>query len=460
MTLQNPSLWDIGVEEWTEEHPPLTSDISCDVLIVGAGYTGLWTAYYLAEHAPALDVVVVEAERVGYGASGRNGGWLSYLVPGNRAVYARSPWGRDGLVRLQRQMVNAVDEVIDVTRRHGLDIDAHKGGNLVVASNEAGMERLRRRYAADLEAGLSPDEVRLLTPEEVDARLHVAGAAGGFFAEACARIHPGKLVRRLARLVVNRGVRLYERTRVTEIEAHRALVGETVVTANHILICTEGFSGPLLGGRTVIPVRSAMIATQRLSAADWERIGWAGTECLSDTAHTFIYAQHTADGRIAVGGRGKPYEFGSHIDARHLCHPQTQRALLDRLARYFPGIPFEAEYAWSGVLGVSRDWCAGVRHDPVSGMGASVGYAGHGVASANLAARTLVDLVLRRDSELTRLPIVDHRSPRWEPEPIRWLGIHTMYRLFRIADAVEERPGVTSTSLIARAAGRLAGLSP
>lgn len=460
MTEQGTPLWDIGVEDWGVERPTLAADISCDVLIVGAGYTGLWTAYYLTELAPHLDVVVAEAERVGYGASGRNGGWLSHLVPGNRRIYEKGPRGYEGLVHLQRATIGAVDEVLDVAARHGLAIDAQKGGNLVVARNEAGMERLRQRYGSDLHAGMTPGEVRMLTARQVRERIDVADTIGGFFAEPCARIHPGKLVRQLATLVENRGVRILERTRITDIKGHVCYANGMQVTTGSTLICTEGFSGPLLKRRTIIPIKSSMIATKQLSDSDWERIGWTAAECFSDTSHAFIYAQRTADGRIAVGGRGKPYEYGSRIDRRHLCHPQTQQALLNRLAQYFPGVRFEAEYAWSGVLGVSRDWCASVRYDPTSGIGASVGYAGHGVAPANLAARTLADLVLGRDSELSVLPLVDHRPPRWEPEPIRWVGVQTMYRLFRLADAREERRRAPSTSLIARAAGRLAGLDP
>ena len=460
MSDQSAALWDHGIEQYTDHRTSLEADVSCDVLIVGAGYTGLWTAYYLSELAPQLDVVVAEAQHVGFGASGRNGGWLSHLLPGNRGVYERGSRGHGGLVALQREMVRAVDEVLEIASRHRLDIDAQRGGNLVVAPNEAGMERLRARHAADLQAGMTPEEVRLLTAAEVRDRVDVAGAVGGFFAAPCARIHPGKLVRQLARLVEHRGVRIYEQTRVTDIEPHVARANEARISAGHILICTEGFSGPLLGRREVIPINSSMIATQRLTAEDWQRIGWADAECLSDSSHTFIYAQRTADGRIAVGGRGKPYTYGSRIDERQACPPETQRALLDRLEQYFPDCRFEAEHAWSGVLGVSRDWCASVRHDPGTGVGSSVGYAGHGVASANLAARTLAHLVLQRDSELVRLPVVDHRPPRWEPEPIRWMGIQSMYRLFRTADAREEQRGATSTSLIARAAGRLAGLSP
>lgn len=457
---QTTSLWDFGVEGCTDARDALESGLSCDVAIVGAGYTGLWTAYYLSELAPDLEIVVLEAERVGYGASGRNGGWLSHLVPGNRGIYEKGPRGLEGLVSMQRKMVEAVDEVLDVSRREGLEIDARKGGNLVVAPNEAGMERLRRRYAADLHAGLAEDEVRMMTAREVRDRVDVSGAVGGFFAAPCARIHPGKLVRQLARLVEARGVRVYEHSRVTNVEPLVAVTETGLVSAEHVLVCTEGFSGPLLGRREVIPIRSSMIATQPLTAAQWDQIGWSDAECLSDTSHSFIYAQRTADGRIAVGGRGKPYEYGSVIDERHGCHPDTRRALLDRLNQYFPGVPFEADHAWSGVLGVSRDWCASVRHDSMTGMGAAVGYAGHGVTSANLAARALADLVLARETELVDLPMVGHRPRRWEPEPLRWVGVQSMYRLFRTADAMEERRGATSTSLIARLGGRLAGLSP
>lgn len=456
---QIPSLWDVGAPT-QPARDAIRADTTCDVLIIGGGFTGLWTAYYLSELAPGLRIVVAEAERIGYGASGRNGGYLSYQVPGNRTVYARGPHGQDGVRRLQRAMVDAVDEVLELAGRHDLDIDAQRGGMLVVAPNEAGMQRLRQRHAADRAAGMRPDEVELLTAEQVGNRVEVAGAVGGYFAAPCARINPGKLVRHLARLVEARGVRVCPRTRVTDLTAHRAIANGAVIEAEHVVVCAEGFSGSLLGRRRIVPIKSSMIATQRLSAEDWSRIGWHGGECMSDAAHTFIYSQRTADGRIAIGGRGKPYEFASSIDTANACHPDTQRELLARLSTYFPGIAFEAEHAWSGVLGVSRDWCASVRHDPATGIGASVGYAGHGVAASNLAARTLADMVLGRGTDLLRLPFVDHMPPSWEPEPLRWLGVHTMYRLFRAADSWEERRAATSTSLIARAAGRLAGLAP
>jgi glycine/D-amino acid oxidase-like deaminating enzyme len=171
-----------------------------------------------------------------------------------------------------------------------------------------------------------------------------------------------------------------------------------------------------------------------------------------------MYAQRTADGRIGLGGRGKPYHFGSRVNAAGECHPMIVAALLARLERYFPGTGIEAEYSWSGVLRVSRDWCATVTPNRETGVGLSIGYAGHGVGSSNLGARTLVDVVLQRDTKFAHSALVNRRSPSWEPEPIRWTGIQTMYRLFRTADAWEERTNATKTSLIARFAKALTAM--
>jgi glycine/D-amino acid oxidase-like deaminating enzyme len=225
-----------------------------------------------------------------------------------------------------------------------------------------------------------------------------------------------------------------------------------------VLICTEGYGGPLPGRRRLIPVNSSMIVTEPLGASDWERIGWTGAECLSDSAHAFIYAQRTADDRIAIGGRGRPYRFASATGGDGATAQDTVEQLLARLRRYFPGTPFAVEHAWSGVLGVTRDWCAGVELDRRSGIGHALGYAGHGVAASNLCGRILAELTLGESSDRTSLPVVGHRTRDWEPEPLRWLGVHGLYRIFRLADRWEERSDAPRTPWMARAAARLAGL--
>ncbi len=430
-----------------------------DLLVVGGGFTGLWTAYYARQLDPGLRVAVLEAEQVGYGASGRNGGWLSALVPGNRAVYARSaPGGTDAVRDFQRELFGSVDEVLRVCAVEQIDADQHRGGNLVVATTPAGLTRLRSRRAADLRFGYADRDVVLLDQGEVRERVDVAPARGGLFYPDVARIHPAKLVDGLARVLRAAGVQIFEGARVTEISTGRVATASGIVTASRIVCATEGYSGPLLGTRTVIPVNSSMIVTEPLPEEHWDRIGWRDGECVSDSAHTFVYSQRTADGRIAIGGRGRPYRFGSGTGGRGETDRRTVAELQGRLEQFFPGLDFPVAHAWSGVLGVTRDWCAGVSWDPTAGVGSIRGYAGHGVTATNLAARTIVDRAFGRRTPLVELPWNEHDSGRWEPEPLRYVGVHSMYRLFRVADAWEEHRQSRRTSLLADLGSRLAGL--
>jgi glycine/D-amino acid oxidase-like deaminating enzyme len=355
-------------------------------------------------------------------------------------------------------MLDGITGVVRVATEHGLDIDAHRGGNLVVATNKAGLARLATRRAADIHHGLAAERVLTLSPAEVAKRIAVHGATGGLHYPDVTRINPAKLVVGLASMLEARGVVIHEQTPVDTVEPGRVVAGSCVVRARKILIATEGYSGPLLGTRRIIPVNSSMIATTPLADDQWARIGWDGLDCLSDAAHTFIYAQRTADGRIAIGGRGSPYRFRSGTGGDGRTPASTVELLRTRLRTYFPDVDFEVAHAWSGVLGVTRDWCTSVAFDRATGIGHTVGYAGHGVTTAYSASRSLADLALGLDTPATRLPWVDYRSRSWEPEPFRWAGVHSMYRLFRMADWWEERRDATETCWIGRAAGHLAGL--
>jgi glycine/D-amino acid oxidase-like deaminating enzyme len=453
-----------GVSFWLHQlpdcpaRPSLIGEVDADVAIVGAGLSGLWAAYHLTEMRPDLRIVVLEQRHVGYGASGRNGGWLSQLIPGDRARYAAGPTGAEGVARLQQAMLEGITAVVSVAERHGIDIDAHRGGNLVVATTKAGLSRLDARRAADVHHGLPDDRVRRLSAAEVGHRIDVHGAVGGLHYPDVTRINPAKLVRGLATLVEARGVTIFEGTRVDAITPGRVTAGAASVTAPQVLIATEGYSGPLLGTRRIVPVNSSMIATRVLTADEWAHIGWRDNDCLSDAAHTFIYAQRTADGRIAIGGRGSPYTFRSGTGGDGRTPESTIDLLATRLHQYFPDVAFDIEHAWSGVLGVTRDWCTSVHFDRSTGIGHTVGYAGHGVTSAFVASRSLAHLALGLDTPATHLPWVEYRSRSWEPEPIRWVGVHSMYRLFRVADWWEERRDSAETCWLGRAAGHLAGL--
>ncbi|WP_327046312.1 FAD-binding oxidoreductase [Microbispora sp. NBC_01189] len=435
----------------------LDGSTRADVAVVGAGYTGLWTAYYLKKADPSLRVVVLEKEFAGFGASGRNGGWLTGALAGSPERYAKTH-GADGARRLQRAMFESIDEVIRVAGEEGIDADIVKGGLLTVARGTAQALRLREELAGQREWGWGPEDVRLLSGGELDDRLRVAGAVAATWTPHCARIQPATLARGLAAAVRNLGVEVYEGTPVTAIAPGRAVTPYGTVWADHVLRCTEGFTAGIDGHhRDWLPMNSSLIVTEPLPPEVWDEIGWRGRELLGDMAHYYMYAQRTADDRIAFGGRGRPYLYGSRIDERGHTHASTVDALWDLLVAFFPAVAgSRVAHAWSGVLGVPRDWCSAVHLDPATGLGWAGGYTGHGVTTTNLAGRTLRDLVLRRDTDLTRMPWVDRRVRAWEPEPLRWLGVHSMYRLYRLADA-RESAGMTRTSVLARIADRITG---
>ncbi|MDH6133404.1 glycine/D-amino acid oxidase-like deaminating enzyme [Kitasatospora sp. MAA4] len=440
--------------------PPLPGDASADVCIVGGGYTGLWTAYYLKKALPSLRITVLEQKFCGYGASGRNGGWLYNGIAG-RDRYARRH-GHRAAMALQEAMNRTVEEVVEVAAAEGIDADIHQGGVLEVAYTPAQLARLKAFHEA--EVGFGETDRLLLDAEESARRIRVAGTLGGTWTPHGARIHPVKLLDGLARAVERLGVVVHESTTVTEIAPHRAVTAHGTVSATYVLRCTEGFTASLKGQkRTWLPMNSSMIATEPLPQHVWDSIGWEGRETLGDMAHAYMYAQRTADDRIALGGRGVPYRFGSRTDNDGRTQDATIEALREILVRFFPATAGAAiEHAWSGVLGVPRDWCAAVELDRSTGIGWAGGYVGSGVATANLAARTLRDLV-QLDSgegtatELTGLPWVSHPVRRWEPEPLRWIGVHGLYAVYRGADRRELTGRGASTDWAARIADRVSG---
>jgi len=438
-----------------EPGPALAESTTADVAVVGAGYTGLWTAYYLKQARPDLDVVVLESRFAGFGASGRNGGWLTNSMTGGRDGYAASH-GRELTGRFQTLLNQTVDEVIRVAAAEGIDADIYKGGELIVARNPAQLQRLQAWAAAESvwpEAG-----ARLLDAAETNQRIRIESAVGSLFQPHCARIQPAKLVRGLADAVRRMGVRLYEGTTVTEILPGQARTDRGTVHARYILRATEGFTAGLKSAhRDWLPMNSSLIVTEPLPQDVWAEIGWDEAEALGDMAHAYMYAQRTADGRIALGGRGVPYRYGSALDPDGATQPKTVAQLADILHSMFPATRAAClEHAWSGVLGVPRDWKATVGLDPETGLGWAGGYVGTGVAATNLAARTLRDLIVDPHSELARMPWVNRKVRRWEVEPLRWIAVQAMYAAYHAADRAEEGR-LESTSLIARVADKVSG---
>ncbi len=453
-----------------------------DLVIVGGGMTGLWSAYCARQAHPDWAITVIEAKTVGYGASGRNGGGLSTLMPGNRARFAEAvdraviddPDGPVGSARrtgvesvraFQSALFDSIDEVLDVLETEGIDAEAVRGGHIDVAQSAAGMARLHDLVEGNRRFGYGPEDMQVLDAAETRARINVDNAQGSVFVPGTARIDPALLTEGLARVLRERGVTICEGTRARHIGTGLVSTERGPVSGETIFVCLEGYSDTVAGdlpgleGRQVIPVFSSMIATEPLPAEAWEQIGWEGRECLGDAAHTFIYAQRTADDRIALGGRGAPYAFGSGLPGDGRVPAEVVDLLRTRLSSLFPTLDVEVAHAWRGALGVTRDWCAGIFFDPAQRIGVARGYAGHGVTATHLAAKTLLDRAAGTPTPLTALPWNDHVSGQWEPEPIRWLGIRSMYKIFNLADEWERITDAQRTSLLARFGARLAGLA-
>jgi len=405
-----------------------------EVVIVGGGFTGLWTARELVTLRPSLRVAVIDAHWCGFGASGRNGGWCSALFPASEGALAHH-YGVAAAAAQYQAMRDAVDWIGAAAVADGIDCGFAKGGTLGLATNPAHVERLR--------AGVHPgaDERWL---DSVAARSHVeaAGLLGASFTPHCAAIHPMNLARGLADSVEARGVDIAENSRVTAIEPGLVRLEDgSVIRASTVLRCLEGYTPQLPKlRRALVPIYSLMIATEPLDDATWDRIGLASRETFSDGRHLLIYGQRTADGRFAFGGRGAPYHFGSRVEPGFDLDASVFDDLERTLRRLFPQIgPARITHRWGGPLGVPRDWTASVGLDPTTRVGWAGGYVGDGVSTTALAGRTLARLAVGIDDDLTALPWVGHHSRRWEPEPLRWVGINLARGLAAAADRSEAK---------------------
>ncbi len=439
------SLWMDQLEEPLLPRPALEHDLDVDVAIIGAGYTGLWTAYYLKRQAPELNIAIIEAQTAGFGASGRNGGWLMGNLLGEDRLLA-------GLPAEQRResfdLLHSIpDEVEIVIEREGIDCDYRKGGVLYCAARYPEQEHSLRGYLDALYAqGLNEADYRWLTPEQLEQQLRVAKPYGGIFAPHCATIHPAKLVRGLARTVERMGVKIYENSPVTAWQSGSVRTAKASVRSRWVVPAVEGYAVSLGSlGRYQLPVQSLLVATEPLSAATWETIGLERGQAFSESSRQVTYGQRTADNRLVFGARGG-YQFGGKL--RHNFDLTTSEIELRRylFGELFPQLKdVQITHSWGGNLGMSRRFKPHMLCDQRSGIALSGGYGGEGVGASNLGGRTLADLILGRDSELVHQPWVIPQGGldalrAWEPEPLRWLGYNAIIRSFVHEDQVLANP--------------------
>lgn len=424
---------------------PLDGSRTVDVAILGAGYSGLWTAYYLLRRQPSLTIAIVEKEIAGFGASGRNGSWCTAHFPTSLGAIA-DHYGADSARALYRAMAASVDEVAHAAAAEGIDIHFKKGGGMTVARGPQQLPAVNDTHADFVRLGLD-DRVELLDKAQTDARVKITEVLGSIFYKDAASIHPGRLVRGLARAVERRGAKIYEQTEVTDFTSGSDPVLRTShgdLRAKTLVLCGEAYLTRLPKLRRVlVPVYSLMTLTEPLSEGDWAEIGWRNRECIDSGRLTIEYMSQTADGRILFGGRGAPYHFASRIEDAYDRHPPTIRMFQENVRKWFPRLKdVRFTHAWGGPLGAPRDFMPTMSFDAARGIATARGYVGNGVATTNLAGRVLADLITGNKSEITALPCVNHRSPNWEIEPFRYLGVHYIQRAYWNIDRKSERTGV------------------
>lgn len=425
-----------------------------DIAILGAGYTGLWTAYYLLRQNPGLKVAIVEREIAGYGASGRNGGWCSPRFPVSAGAMAKR-WGSKSARNVLLALQSAVDEIRDVSEREGIDTCFRPAGTLTVARGAHQLPSLHAAYKSYDHLGLA-DRYQLLSPGQVAERIRITDIHGGLYTQDGASIHPGRLVRGLARAVERLGGTIYEQTAVTDfrIGSNASLITEAgeLRARRAIVLAGEAYLTRLPKlHRALLPVYSLICLTEPLTATQWSEIGWQHGENLASTRNTVVYLTKTPDCRILFGSRGAPYSFASKITDASDRHPETLALIQRSLLEWFPslaGIRFT--HSWGGPVGMPIDWTPAVRFDPASRLAFAGGYTGQGVSTANLSGQMLSGLITGHRTGFEDLPFAQRRSPNWIPEPLRWLTVRYMQSGYERIDLAQEagRPKPLDAPLI------------
>lgn len=429
----SPSWWHLTAERRLQPSP-MDGDKAADIAIIGAGLTGLWTAYYLKQMQPNLRICLLEKEIAGAGASGRNGGWCSGDMAASHKEHENKKPG--SAYPMARAIQATVDEVGRVANSLNIDCDFQKGGIIRPALNSGQLNNLTEVVSSAQSIGLTDDDIRLLDADEVSEHIRIPGVIGGTYTPHCAAIHPYKLAAGLADALIDMGCHLFEQTSVTGFNYGKVFTDKGCVTADVTMLATEAYT-PLLAGqkRKILPVENYMIVTERIAKERWDDIGLHKRQVFEDGRNLIYYGQRTADDRIAIGGLSAPYNFGSKITPKSWGNHQSHDLLRAILTELFPCLEGTSiEHKWGGILGVPRDMYPSVGYDKNTQLAWAGGYVGQGVAATNFAARTVADLILEKNTELTELPWVNHRSPDWEPEPLRWLGTRLAGSMMTLSD--------------------------
>jgi len=443
MATMSPCLWLDGVDE-LPPLPVLEQDIHCETAIVGAGFTGLWTAYWLNRLNPGHRTIIVDAEQPGFGASGRNGGWVMGHLEGlSHLLKDANPEQRDATCQL---LTGLLSQFSDVLNQEHFDCDFQHGGGLYSACRFPAQVKAAQRELEQLRRlGFSTDDYHWLAADSAVHKVRARHTFGAIATPHVGVIHPVKLLRGLTRVLLARGVAIFRNSQVTQQSGGRLTTAKGHLHAHRVIWATEGYaSGAAPTRGRLLPVQSGMIATAPLTDAQWATIGFEGRPAFCDFSQLSSYLQRTADNRLVVGARGSLHHW--HHPAGTLSPDNRdnrfRHALLHDL---FPQLgEVEITHAWGGSLGVPRHFRPFVHWDPQMNIGAAGGYLGEGVGASFLFGRTLAEIVLDRTSSRTEAPWVSRGKltnsiPRWEPAPLPWLGFAALKNTVRALESWQSR---------------------
>jgi glycine/D-amino acid oxidase-like deaminating enzyme len=427
----NNSLW---ADNLTQSVTEFTPDNSYDVAIIGGGFSGLWSAFHLKKLDPKLSIAIFEAQRCGYGASGRNGGWASSDYPVYRPTLEKR-YGVEVTERLIDSLTSAIDELSEIARSIAPQAQFVKSGTLMFARNQAQERRLKE----------NEDELHeWKSAAEVNELIRISQSRGGLFNSQSATVNPMGLVGGLVQFLTSQGVRIFEGVFATRIKGG-VLANSVIVSSPVVIQATEVFSEP---GRNFIPLYSLMVATEPLSEEIWRTVGNDSRFTFAEGSHLINYAQRTADNRIAIGGRGATYPFGSKLKSAKENTTHVHAHLRELVQQWFPvlkGVRFT--HSWGGAVAITRDWEPYVQFDPESGFGRLGGYAGDGVTMSYVAAKIIANLIKNTSNPITQLHFVNRELRSWEPEPLRYFAVNSLVKLSGLADTEEKitsRPSMVS----------------
>jgi len=431
-------LWHATFGEYRPD-PPLRGQASADVAIIGGGFTGIATAYWLLKAEPSLKVTVLEQEVVGYGASGRNGSFAMTVVGLGLDLLAKIK-GRDRAIAAQRYLERAVDLVGELVEEESLDCDYIRPGFLRMATTPAYVKKIRREI--ELAHSLGIEGIEWLDRDQARARVNSEHYLGAWWEPRMALVNPLKLVREMKRVATGLGATVHEGTPVTSIsreDGFRITTPGGTLNADRLVLATNAYSHLFpIAGRRQIPAWTYVVATEPLSEDQLGPVGWDGFEGVEDARNLIHYYRRTPDNRLLMGGG--PVGFGYGRDMERDSNPAAWKHLEEHIADLFPSLAgVRIGHRWGGPFSVTTDLTPALGYLGDSRAVYSLGCIGHGVAMTHLNGQTIRDLILERHTDLTDHFFVNRRVIPWPPEPLRYSASMAIRGYLQMEDRFHER---------------------